>query len=332
MPLVHHRRPAFTLIELLVVVAIIALLVGILVPSLARAREQARAVKCATNLRQWGIGTQCYVQSNDGCMPAKGEDGSIKEPMLSWSNSMYWFNALPQEFSASEFGYNDLQLASQPYKTTGAPLPTGGQNSMFVCPSAYQVQGVTTNMNEGASPDAMANLTGSTIFSGSAAYFIQYGHTPISPSGNGEARRTFICYNWNSKMAAGDPNDQYNGVNENELCLKWNQFADTPQLILMSEKRMRRDELDPNDSENPCVKIDPSSYNYYNTTIAQFKGMWSRFTTRHFDSGNVLFIDGHVDRIPYKDIVTPGQLPVGGGSGDWNRPGQWTWNPRFPAN
>jgi len=62
---VRFFLPAFTLIELLVVIAVIALLIAILIPSLQRARNQGRAVKCQANLRQWGLIISTYLQDND---------------------------------------------------------------------------------------------------------------------------------------------------------------------------------------------------------------------------------------------------------------------------
>jgi prepilin-type N-terminal cleavage/methylation domain-containing protein len=60
---------AFTLIELLVVVAIIAVLIAILLPSLGKARQMARTTVCLTHLRQIGIGFTTYSADYTGCLP-----------------------------------------------------------------------------------------------------------------------------------------------------------------------------------------------------------------------------------------------------------------------
>ncbi len=61
----RRAKKAFTLIELLVVVAIIALLISILLPSLAGAREQAKRVKCGVQLRAIGTGMAAYMTDNN---------------------------------------------------------------------------------------------------------------------------------------------------------------------------------------------------------------------------------------------------------------------------
>lgn len=61
---VSHRPSAFTLLEVLVVVAIIALLAAFLLPSLAKARKQARRTVCATNLHEVGLALVAYTQTH----------------------------------------------------------------------------------------------------------------------------------------------------------------------------------------------------------------------------------------------------------------------------
>jgi len=61
----------FTLIELLVVIAIIALLMSILMPAMAHAQKQARAVACRSNLKQWGTLWAMYTDDNNGYFPRR---------------------------------------------------------------------------------------------------------------------------------------------------------------------------------------------------------------------------------------------------------------------
>jgi prepilin-type N-terminal cleavage/methylation domain-containing protein/prepilin-type processing-associated H-X9-DG protein len=76
----HSRRAAaaaFTLVELLVVIGIIAILISILLPALSRAREQARKVQCASNIRQITAATIMFAQEHKYWMPGSGSFGPI---------------------------------------------------------------------------------------------------------------------------------------------------------------------------------------------------------------------------------------------------------------
>jgi prepilin-type N-terminal cleavage/methylation domain-containing protein/prepilin-type processing-associated H-X9-DG protein len=65
----YGRHCAFTLVELLVVVGIIAVLIGILLPIVAKARDAALTAQCASNMRQDGVAVNQYLSESNGFLP-----------------------------------------------------------------------------------------------------------------------------------------------------------------------------------------------------------------------------------------------------------------------
>ena len=92
-----RRREGFTLVELLVVIAIIAILAGLLLPGLSRARERAQAAVCQNNLRQLQLAFQLYAGDN-------GDQLSPAETSISSLDATRWVDGLMSPFVMTRRG------------------------------------------------------------------------------------------------------------------------------------------------------------------------------------------------------------------------------------
>ncbi|MCP5518942.1 MAG: DUF1559 domain-containing protein [Verrucomicrobiales bacterium] len=116
----RRRGPGFTLIEMLVVIAVMAILAGMLLPALSRARDKARAVVCLNNLRQWGLATQLYATDHDDFLPPEGSPNPGDA-----ATNVGWYIQLPAVLDLPRYH-------AMPWRTNAALEPGW---SVWICPA-----------------------------------------------------------------------------------------------------------------------------------------------------------------------------------------------------
>ena len=293
------KKKHFTLIELLVVIAIIAILAGMLMPALGKARARGKSIRSMSNCKQWGIGYLMFTEDNKGRIPWGGADklsDCYKVAAASGGDGVqqgdideFWADVVPRYMgqpSLKDFA-TDRDAAFRTFR---------GSNSIWSDPGAGFPSG----------DDKTENSLDGEMVKGSI---------------NGATAWLSLAYVPNSKLDGGSDYIPYvNGSKRFKLSQARRNASAT---VLFLEKRMTRDEI-------PAKWMnDPDKF--YKKSVDRLQADWQRVAARHNEGAHLVFLDGHVDHKQYNYLIAEGEDAVAGPEKGWNK-SDVLWKPLGCAN
>ena len=185
------NRPSyngFTLIELLVVIAIIALLMGILLPSLNRTRRQAKKIACFSNIRQMGVALQAYMIDSENRLPPSS--CNLSDPNQYWLKILAKYTGeklllrCPSDEAKSFVDWN-LPLDEQPDDTRWSSFALNG----LLDPFCSYNRGRYNNVTNIKRPDYCIYV------SESPSYWTKYDHIHPESWGSLDQAKGQVAWN-----------------------------------------------------------------------------------------------------------------------------------------
>jgi prepilin-type processing-associated H-X9-DG protein/prepilin-type N-terminal cleavage/methylation domain-containing protein len=260
-----RRKTAFTLVELLVVIGIIALLIGILLPALSKARAQANEVACSSNLRQMGIALVMYV-NDTGYYPGARWDLGANNPSRSNPGGVSHYAVWPTRLRRY--------------------MGTSGVQNVFYCPTEdpalYQwKQNDTSGVTAVASDYGFGYNVGESLLFEDR--FFSYGYNDWGTYDGGDTRFIPTLNMRNASRQRGFGADL-----NNPSCseLKASLLRHASQVIIIGDNTS----LGPVYGGGYCMNLDPLN-------PSEFPGIV------HRKGGNYLYSDGHVEWHLQTDLV-----------------------------